>query len=414
MISTTFPKYAAYSPSVPVYCITPDIDGCVHRFFDASSISPSGRYVAVTRFRFEDRRPVPGDACDIVLVDLHTGEQSIIAESHGFDTQLGAQVQWGATDAQLFFNDMDCETWEPFGVLMDPLSRAQTRLSGTVYMASRDGTRIASTCLKRTGLTQAGYGVLVPEPHVPINEGAPDDDGLSITDLATNDTRLIVSYRQILDSATPAYDAERYVGRGWYGFHVKWNPQSDRIMMVVRCIVPDKSVPELRSVITMADDGSDIRVAVNEDIWAPGGHHPDWGPDGESVTMNLKLDGENLSLIRIGTDGNNLETLTTVRGSGHPTLHPNGRHILTDVYLHEKLSYGDGTGPIRWIDCQEDTEEAIIRINNDPPYPGRKRELRIDPHPAWNREYKRIVFNGCDDGVRRVYLADLTEKLESA
>ena len=161
----------------------------------------------------------------------------------------------------------------------------------------------------------------------------------------------------------------------------------------------------------MADDGSDIRVAVSEELWAPGGHHPDWHPDGESVTMNLKMDGKKHSLVRIGMEGTGLEKLTTVEGSGHPTLHPNGRHILTDVYLHEKLSNGDGTGPMRLIDCQTDTEEAIIQVNNDPPYPGPKKELRIDPHPAWDRAYKRIVYNGCDNGVRRVYLADLTEKL---
>ena len=182
-------------------------------------------------------------------------------------------------------------------------------------------------------------------------------------------------------------------------------------MMVVRCIVPDKSVPERRSVISMADDGSDIRVAVSEEIWAPGGHHPDWAPDGESITMNLKQDGQRLDLVKFTIDGKGPEMLTTVEGSGHPTLHPNGRHILTDVYLHEKLSIGDGTGPIRWIDTKTNTEEAIIRINNDPPYTGPKKELRIDPHPAWDRDYKRIVFNGCDNGIRRVYLADLTEKL---
>jgi len=409
----SFPQYTEHSPSVPVWCITPDIDGCVHRFFDASSVSPSGRYVAVARFRFEDRMPVPGDVCDIVLVDLLTGEQKVIADSRGFDTQMGAHVQWGATDSQLLFNDMDCEAWQPFGVLMDPLTGDRQKLSGTVYMASRDGTKVASTCLKRTGLTQPGYGVLVPEAHVPLNDGAVDDDGLSVTDLETNTTRLVCSYKRILEEATPAYDPDLYVGRGWYGFHVKWNPQGDRIMMVVRCIVPDKSVPEHRSVISMAEDGADIRVAVGEEIWANGGHHPDWHPDGESVTMNLKQDGSRLDLIRIGLDGTGLELLTSVQGSGHPTLHPNRRHILTDVYLHEKLSYGDGTGPIRWIDCEADTEEPVIRINNDPPYPGPKRELRIDPHSAWDRTYQRIVFNGCDNGVRRVYLADLSEKLDT-
>ena len=414
MISEHFSRYTDFDPAVPVWCITPDIDGCVHRFFDASSISPSGRYVAITRFRFEDRMPVPGDTCDIVLVDLQTGEQKIVAESRGFDTQLGAQVQWGASDSQLFFNDMDCQAWRPFGVVMDPVSGERRELSGTVYMASRDGMRIASTCLKRTGLTQAGYGVLVPEEHVPINEGAVDDDGLSITDVETNETQLVCSYRKIFETAQPKYDPSLYEGRNWYGFHVKWNLQGDQIMMVVRCIVPDKSVPERRSVISMAADGTDIRVAVSEEIWAAGGHHPDWHPDGESITMNLKQDGQRLDLIRVGIDGTGLEKLTEIQGSGHPTLHPNGRHILTDVYQHEKLAYGDGTTPIRWIDCQDDTEEAIIRINNDPPYPGPKRELRIDAHPAWDRDYKRIIFNGCDNGVRRVYLADLTQKLEDA
>jgi hypothetical protein len=411
MISEHFPRYTDFDPAVPVWCITPDIDGCVHRFFDAPSISPSGRYVAITRFRFEDRMPVPGDTCDIVLVDLETGEQKIIAESRGFDTQLGAQVQWGATDQQLFFNDMDCDAWEPFGVLMDPLSGDRRDLSGTVYMASHDGTRVASTCLKRTGLTQAGYGVLIPPDLVPLNDGAADDDGLSITNLATNETRLVATYRQILETALPAYNPDLYVGRAWYGFHVKWNKSDDRIMMVVRCILSDKSQPELRSIISMASDGSDIRVAVDEVTWAPGGHHPDWGPDGETVTMNLKKTPDRHTLIRVGYEGTGMETLTTVQGSGHPTLHPNERHILTDVYLHEKLAFGDGTTPIRWIDRQTNTEETIIRINNDPPYSGPKRELRIDAHPAWDRAFKRITFNGCDNGVRRVYLADLTDRL---
>ncbi len=80
-------------------------------------------------------------------------------------------------------------------------------------MASHDGTRVASTCLKRTGLTQAGYGVLVPKERVPLNEGAADDDGLSITDIATKPTRLAVTCRRILESAQPAYDPSRYVGR---------------------------------------------------------------------------------------------------------------------------------------------------------------------------------------------------------
>jgi len=38
--------------------------------------------------------------------------------------------------------------------------------------------------------------------------------------------------------------------------------------------------------------------------------------------------------------------------------------------------------------------------------------LRVDPHPAWDRAYRRLAFNACPDGTRRVYIADLTEVLE--
>ena len=167
MIHEKFPEYTAFDPVAPVWCVTPDLDGCIHRFFDASSLSPSGRYIGLFRFIAEDRLPEPGDAAEIVVVDLETGDQRVVAETRGWDTQMGAHVQWGASDAELFFNDMDTETWRPFGVKLDPETNSRVELDGTVYMVSRDGKKALSPCLLRTGATQAGYGVIAPPEHVP-------------------------------------------------------------------------------------------------------------------------------------------------------------------------------------------------------------------------------------------------------
>ena len=46
-ISRSFPNYENFSPRVPVWCVTPERPACIHRFFDTSPISPSGRYVAL-------------------------------------------------------------------------------------------------------------------------------------------------------------------------------------------------------------------------------------------------------------------------------------------------------------------------------------------------------------------------------
>jgi hypothetical protein len=407
-LSDNFPRYAEFDPAVPVWCVTPDIDGCYHRFFDTSPISPSGRYLGVTRMRREDIVPQPGDPCDIVVVDLQEGTTQIIAESRGWDTQLGAQVQWGADDTQLFFNDMNCVTWRPFGVVMDPVTGARRELDGTVYMVSRDGQRAASPCLRRMSRTQAGYGVLVPEEQIPSNHGAPSDDGLFVTDVSTGACDLLCSIDDIVKAVL---DPSAYERGDFYGFHVKWNPVGDRLMFVLRWVGQEGEKPRNPNAITMRADGSEIAVCFSDVDWSRGGHHPDWAPDGVTGTINMKLTDDQLSLVRADADGSNLAAMTTVPGSGHPSLHPNGQQIVTDVYLHESLAYGDGTTPIRWIDTAEDTEEVLLRINNDPPFPGDIKQLRIDPHPAWDRSYRYITFNGCDHGVRRVYVADLQSKI---
>ena len=53
----------------------------------------------------------------------------------------------------------------------------------------------------------------------------------------------------------------------------------------------------------------------------------------------------------------------------------------------------------------------MVRIQVEPPFRGPKGELRVDPHPAWDYGFRRIAFNACPDGTRRVYVADLTDVL---
>jgi len=198
----------------------------------------------------------------------------------------------------------------------------------------------------------------------------------------------------------------------FYGFHVKWNRTGDRLMFVLRWLPHDPSEKQRFFVITMMADGSDIRCAIPWSEWSKGGHHPDWAPDGVTVTMNLNIHGEGMRFISARHDGANLKLLEpNIRGSGHPTLHPNGRTIVTDAYPKEPVASGDGTVPIRVIDIEKGTEINAVRMQTVPAYAGPKGELRVDPHPAWDSNYRRIAFNGFFGGTRRVYVADLSELL---
>jgi len=412
-LAGTFPAYTDFAPCVPVHCVTPGGTGYIHRYYDSSPFSPSGRYIAVTRLPFEDRLPKPGDVAEIAIVDLETGALRTVAETRGWDVQLGAQLQWGADDRTLLYNDLETRDWMPYGVRLDPHTGEHRRLAGTVYSVSPDGRWTASPCLRRMAVTQRGYGVVVPSGQVPVNRGAPADDGIWITDLESGDTRLLVSLAEIVASVQPPLAAAGRRG-DFFAFHVKWNPQGTRLMLALRWL-PRSWLPWKRKrrygakhVITLDADGGNVRLAVSADRWARGGHHPNWCPDGRHVLMNLNTQGDGLRFARLPLDGSECETLAPgVRGSGHPTLHPDGRHLLTDAYVDEPVAYGDGTSPIRLVNIETGADTVLTRMRIQPLAAKATGALRVDPHPAWDRSYTRIAFNACPDGRRRVFVADL-------
>lgn len=417
-----FPRYEQHDPIVPVWCVTPDSGPTIHRYWDTSPFSPSGRYLALTRFPTEKRLPEPGDVAEIVLVDLQTGEQRPVAETRGWDTQLGAQAQWGADDSQLFFNDMDTADWRPFGVMMNPSSGERRELEGTVYEVSADGSTAVAPCPLRNRRTQGGYGVVVPPEVIPENRGAAIDDGVYVTDIATGRRRLLVSLAEVFETAEPALDRDEYSGGDFYAAHVKLNADTSRLMLVLRWIPREySSYREMKqrmkkNVITMRADGSEIRVAIPSSEWSVrGGSHPIWCPDGERILMLLRIDGEHLRFITARWDGSDYGALHDgLIGSGHPSMHPDGRHILTDCNAGNTIfCHPDGTCPIRLCDVETGEDLHILRINHEPEFHGPKYELRVDPHPAWDGHFQRIAFNACPDGPRRVYVADLSRLLPS-
>ncbi len=416
-----FPRYTTYDPKVPVWCLTLDTPGCIHRFFDTCPISPSGRYLAVFQLPFEDRQPLPGETGTVRVVDLETGENKAVSETRGWEPQMGANLNWGGSDSELFFNDVDTETWQPFAWKLDLHTGEKEKMEGSVYHASPDGTWLISSNLTRTRKTQPGYGVAVPEKTVDWRRGAPDDDGFFLTDTRTGQCRLFASIRELLTDAEPVVGISPDDDIEISGFHSKFNPQGTRVMLSLRWFkAGDKpqwdmfSNGEPGSVcfawVTADMEKKHLHCAVGPEEWDKGGHHATWFPDGERISMNLNIDREVMRFVQVNWDGTGYgKILDNAVGSGHPTLHPDSPHILTDTYIYESSAFGDGTIPLRWIHLEDGTEEPLVRINTQTGC--KDGVMRVDPHPAWCREWRYVVFNAFEGGTRRVFLADMKNVL---
>jgi hypothetical protein len=379
----------------------------IHRFFDTSPISPSGKYLALFRFPYEDHSPLPGDAGDVVLVDLKSGKERIVAQSRGWEMQLGAQVQWGKTDKELYFNDVDTTTWKAHAVLLNPFTGASRRMGGTVFMVSPDGSKLASHNLINSRYAQIGYGVIIPKGLTTRNVGPVASDGIYVTNTTTGECKMIVSIREIYERAVPTIAIPNPENFHYYCFQVKWNPQGTRLLTTLQW-TPVTGGPRRRAVITMNTDGSMLRTAISPEQWGKGGHHINWMPDGEHLSMNLEVDEKpGLELITTKYDGTHLEVAFSP-GSGHPSFHPKGLpFIVTDAYPGEMVTTGDGTVPIRLLNTKTGLEQKITSIFLSKT----EGEFRIDAHPAWDPSGRYVVFNGLTDNTRCVFIADLKNVL---
>ena len=417
-----FPRFDQFPTELPVWCLTAELGGCIHRFFDTSPLSPDGRRLAVFRLPFEDRLNQPGEAGQVVVIDLQTGGHRVVARTLGWEPQLGSNLNWADAD-HLVFNDVDPDTWRPMLVKLDLRDGSQQRWPGGVYQVSPDGRYAAAASMGKMRRTQPGYGVVLPDHAAGRNVGAPEDDGLFFTDLHTSERRLVVSLARAVTLIPELQGLSQDQLAAWeiYGFHCKWAPPGDRLIFTVRRYLHEGldrfdafdrrgTQNEVRfDVFTCRPDGSELVNALPAERWHHGGHHINFTPDGRGLTANIRLAADQpLTLIRVDVDGKNFGPLIEgIPGSGHPSLHPDGRHLLTDTYAHEDLSYRDGTVPLRWIDLQAATDRSVVRVASRV-QPQNHAALRVDPHPAWDRGWRWVTFNGTDPGqtTRHVFLAD--------
>lgn len=439
MISSQFDSWIEPVSGVVVHKITNGLRPTIHRFYDTSPISPSGRYIALTEFPFEDRLPAPGDQARVFVLELSTAREIYSTFTAAWDTQVGAHVQWGASDEQLFFNRMDTAHWQPYGVKVDIQTNAEVRLEHSIYMISPDGLRSLSPCLKRIGLSQPGYGVITPADSVTRNVGISADDGLYSVDTSTGRSDLLISIAELFDSARLTH-LIRHLRGSLYGFHVKWNSTGDRVMFIVRFVPDSERANTTKSYLfTLNPNGGDVALALTPEQWE-GGHHPNWCPDGRSVVMNLiypRPADWRISAFRIvslltrklgikyfprarrlsfvlfdGYGGNFRHAAQGVTGSGHPTIDPSGRLLISDAYLNEEVAFEDGIVPIRGVDLATGTESYLMRVNTEPKFTGSRNEYRIDPHPAWDRSGRYVTINASVNGCRSVFIVDLADVLE--
>ena len=386
-----------------------------HRFFDSSAISPSGRYVCATRTRREGPADVtPGDVAEVVVYDLQKKRKDRFPVVYrrptaAWDAQLGAQVQWGASDDDLYFNDVvgTRSDGAPIvrGVRSDWQRGRETRLPTPVYHVTRDGARAAAPRdLAALRMTQDGYGVVATPAQLRHLET--QKDGVHVLDLRTNATAFLelsalVAAAELEERprAVAGGDARKGAECHRHVFHVKWNAKGTRLLVVVRARGHGCPRGDANHALTVNPDGADVRVVAT---WLRDGNHPNWLEDGR---LSMNYEGKVCAFDDV--EGASCQVLSE-RASGHPVGVPGrGDLVVTDTYAKEHAAFGLEAGEAALRVLSGGDREAWLGVFPVAALGTMPTDVwRCDAHPAFDLKGRRLALNVWVRGSRRVAVTD--------
>jgi len=391
----------------PVLKVTPDDGYYVHTYFDVTPFSPTQRYLAVSRLPFQDRIPKLGDTASVCVIDLHSETIETVYTTKAWGFQTGTNVQWGASDRYVYTNDFI--DGKAVAVQIDLESDNVTIFDTSMYHVAFDGSSMIGFPLKYLNVTQQGYGLPSSDNTSPIKLpiGAATDEGIWRIDLHTGKIRLLYS---LADVAAKIPEPPPEKNGTYYFWHSKFNRQGTRIMQVLRCLFPGGWGGRNPMVFTLNSDGSNVKFTKNFPVWGCSlGGHPNWHPDGEHIIRNMKPYGEDTYLCQMKFDGSDFKILSEkFKSSGHPSIHPDNQYIMTDRWTRD-----DGRQKISLILFDQIADESVT-ITTMPTIDrqgltGIRKTLRLDGHPVWSRDYKRVSFQAAVDGNRQLFIIDLSK-----
>ncbi len=417
-----FRPYRPGQTLVPVTQITPDDGYFIHTFYDECPWSPDGKLLLVTRLPYQKRKPRWNDTAEICVIDIENQTIRKIYETRVWSFQMGSNAQWSDISSRYVYTN-DIIQNVPVCVRIDLENGKIEAYSGSKYDIAGHGKWIAGPDLRYVNVTQYGYALPDPPTGIPhqLQKSQMDEQGVWITNLENNQTKLLASMNDLYAKAIPE-DQQFYADGVYYPFHTKFNSDGTRIMQVFRCLFEGNG--RHASLFTLDVDSENIIQCLPREKWnqkaalGGSGNHPNWHPDGEHIIMNTVptwLGDKHMRFSMFRYDGSDFKVLSEkFIGSGHPSVDPTTRYLVSDAYAKQTYVTVNGEIPIRLIDLEADQEYTVCTISNNVGNQGKMysseggSQFKLDPHPAWSRDYRKVCFNGAPNGHRQVFIADLT------
>lgn len=367
-----------------------------HHFFgyyDKTPWDESQRLILAMEADFIDRMPGADDELTVGVIDTRDGNAfRALDRTRAWNWQQGTMLQWlpGGGGREIIYNQRDGEGFA--GVVRDIDSGATRRLSHAIYAVSPRGDFALGLNFARLARTRPGYGYEgVADPAAGVL--LPEDDGIWRIDLASGESRLVLTTARIAGLR----DRAEMAGAEHWLNHIQINRDGSRFAVLHRWRRPGAS-GWLTRLVTANPDGAEPWLLADDESFS----HYDWLGAGQILGWaNRPGTGHRYQLYDDRTRNSRVIGEGALTCDGHCSFSPDGRWVLTDTYpdashLRTLLLW-------RWPDGPR---VDIAKLFSPPELAG---PLRCDLHPRWSRDGSQVCFDSAHTGERQMWVLDVAD-----
>lgn len=204
-------------------------------YYDKLQFDPTNRFILCMEVDFEGRSPQPEDEINVGMIDIKNHDKWIeFGTSKAWSWQQGCMLQFiPGSDSLVIWNDRIDNNFVSH--VMNIYTKTEHILPFAIYALSPDGIHAVTTDFERIQDTRPGYGYAgIPDPNK--DKLAPENGGIYLCNLKTEEKKQIISYRQMANMpALQDEDAnlDRATQKNWFN-HLLFNTDGSRFIFLHR------------------------------------------------------------------------------------------------------------------------------------------------------------------------------------
>lgn len=353
-------------------------------YYDKSPWDISGERMIYLRVKETKNRVVSDEAAEIIIKNVVTSEERILAKTRSWNVQQGCMLQWLGPDFEnnILYNDY--RDGKHCSVILNVNTLDERVIRRPIYSVSEDGKKALTLDFSRLNTLRPGYGYC-NEIDKTKDIYCPDSTCIWYVDIEKNEVHPILKYTDLCEYETK----DSMVNSLHKVNHIMINPSGNRFMFLHRWINNGVKYDRL---LTCNLQGKEIRKLLDDDMVS----HCNWRNEKEIIAFaNTYEHGNKYYLLqdKNDTELKLIKNMPTI--DGHPSFSPDGQYIITDSYPSFKRKQSLFLYDIKNEDCKKIAEIYSSR--------GYINENRCDLHPRWKRDSSEICFDGAQGVYRQVY-----------